>query len=59
MSRQILTSGSSPPKDIEEANRKAVEKILTAQPTLVDVKPAIEVLPGMKKKYISSRRPAD
>ncbi len=49
MGRQILTSDSGPPKDIEEANRKAVEKILAAQPTLVDIKPAIEVLPGMTK----------
>ena len=33
---------------IEDANKKAVDKILTSNPVLVDVKPAIEVVPGMK-----------
>ena len=37
---------------IENANKKAVDKILTSNPVLVDVKPAIEVVPGMKKNMI-------
>jgi hypothetical protein len=37
---------------IEDANREAVEKVLRSRPILVDVKPAIEVLPRMKKNSI-------
>ena len=34
---------------IEEANQKALDIITTSQPYWVDVKPAIDVIPGMKK----------
>lgn len=37
---------------IEEANKIAIKKMLSSRPYLVDVKPAIEVLPGMKKNSI-------
>jgi phosphate starvation-inducible protein PhoH len=37
---------------IEEANQKAVEKIIAAQPVLVDIGPALKVLPGMKENMI-------
>jgi hypothetical protein len=32
---------------VDEANRQAVERLMAAQPLLVDVRPAGEVLPGM------------
>jgi len=37
---------------IEDANRQAVERVLRSRPILVDIKPAIEVLSGMKKNSI-------
>lgn len=37
---------------IESANKTAIQKVLSSRPYLVDVKPAIEVLPGMKKRSI-------
>ncbi|HEX9677482.1 DUF1116 domain-containing protein [Nitrososphaera sp.] len=37
---------------IESANKVAIQKVLSSRPFLVDVKPAIEVLPGMKKRSI-------
>ncbi|MEW6592892.1 MAG: DUF1116 domain-containing protein [Candidatus Hadarchaeota archaeon] len=39
-------------QDVEEANKKAVEKILTAKPVLVGIKQAKEVIPGMSDKTI-------
>lgn len=39
-------------KKIEDANKLALEKVLNSQPFLVDVKRAIDVLPGMKKNSI-------
>lgn len=38
--------------DINAANQKAVEKVLNAQPVLVDIGIAGEVIPGMTKKTI-------
>jgi hypothetical protein len=37
---------------IESANKEGIHRILTAKPFLVGVKPAIEVLPGMKRRSI-------
>jgi hypothetical protein len=37
---------------IEAANKTAIQKVLSSRPYLVDVEPAIEVLPGMKKRSI-------
>jgi len=37
---------------IESANATAVQRVLASKPHLVDVKPAIEVLPGMTKRSI-------
>jgi hypothetical protein len=37
---------------IESANKAAVQKVLGSKPYLVDVRPAIEVLPEMKKRSI-------
>lgn len=42
---------------IENANKEAIDKILTSRPILVDVKPAIEVVPGMKKNMIMHAGP--
>jgi hypothetical protein len=39
-------------KKIEDANKLALEKVLNSQPFLVDIKRAIDVLPGMKKNSI-------
>jgi Protein of unknown function (DUF1116) len=37
---------------VEEANKIATEKILKSRPLLIDIKPAIEVMPNMKKNSI-------
>ena len=37
---------------IEDANEKALEIIISARPRWVDVRPAIEVIPGMKENLI-------
>ena len=37
---------------VEEANKKAFEKITGAQPVLVDIRQAKDVIPGMKKNLI-------
>src|SRR5579885_3705191 len=37
---------------IEAANERAVRRMLDARPTLVDVRPAIEVVPGMSHQTI-------
>ena len=39
-------------KKIEDANNLAIERVLNSQPFLVDIKRAIDVLPGMKKNSI-------
>ncbi|MFN4133961.1 MAG: DUF1116 domain-containing protein, partial [Candidatus Hadarchaeales archaeon] len=38
--------------EVDEANRKAMEKILAARPTLVGVATAKDVIPGMKENVI-------
>jgi len=37
---------------IDEANQKAAERIVSAQPVLIDVKSALEAIPGMTKTTI-------
>src|SRR5512133_4095630 len=37
---------------IEEANKIAVKKMIDAEPVLVDIAPAIEVIPGLKDKMV-------
>ena len=44
--------GNEIKEKIEDANKKAIDKVLTSNPILVDVKPAIDVVPGMKKNMI-------
>lgn len=39
-------------KLIGEANQKAVSKIISSRPRLVDIKPAIEAIPGMNKNLV-------
>jgi len=41
----------------EEANQQAIEKIQSAQPVLVDIKPAGKVIPRMKKNTILQAGP--
>lgn len=43
---------------IEAANQQALDKLLTARPVLVDVRPALEVLPGMAPNLILHSAPA-
>jgi len=43
--------------ELEEANRKAVEKILSAECILVDIKPAIKAIPGFKNNLITHAGP--
>jgi hypothetical protein len=38
--------------EIDAANRAALERLLAAQPVLVDVRPAVEVLPGMTRDTV-------
>jgi len=39
-------------QEIDSANNEAVQKINSAEPVLIDIKPAIEVIPGMTKNTI-------
>jgi hypothetical protein len=47
---RLLTKLDRP--EIDAANEKAVAKILAARPMLVDIKPARDVIPGMKDNVI-------
>ena len=49
--------GNGIKEKIQDANKKVIDKILTSNPILVDVKPAIEVVPGMKKNMIMHAGP--
>jgi hypothetical protein len=42
---------------IEEANKKAVERIISAEAVLVDLKPAIKAIPGYKRDLITHAGP--
>ncbi len=42
---------------IEQANQKALDRFLTGRPTLVDVRPALEVVPGMTKNMVLHSAP--
>ncbi len=39
-------------QEIDSANGEAIQKINAAEPVLIDIKPAIEVIPGMTKNTI-------
>jgi hypothetical protein len=43
--------------EIDEANMKAVERIIAAEAVLVDLKPAIEAIPGYKNDLITHAGP--
>ena len=49
--------GNGIKEKIEDANKKAIDKVLASNPILVDVKPAIDVVPGMKKNMIMHAGP--
>jgi len=49
--RELTTS------EIDEANKKAVERILSAECTLVDISPAIKAIPGFKSNLITHAGP--
>jgi hypothetical protein len=38
--------------DVDAANRTAIERLLAAHPVLVDVRPALEVIPSMRRDLI-------
>ena len=42
---------------IDEANKKAVERIIAAEATLVDLKPAIKAIPGYRRDLITHAGP--
>ena len=42
---------------IEEANGKTLDILLTGQPTLIDVRPALEVVPGMTENMVLHSAP--
>jgi hypothetical protein len=48
----MAAAGEDIKAKIESANKEGIHRILTAKPFLVGVKPAIEVLPGMKRRSI-------
>ena len=52
-----LSGNGNLSRKISEANQKAVDSILTADPRWIDMKPAIEVIPGMKKDLILKSGP--
>jgi hypothetical protein len=39
-------------EEVDAANRAALERLLAAEPVLVDVRPAIEVVPGMTRERV-------
>ncbi len=51
---RVLNTLSQPSirKEIDAANRKAVDLIVNAQPVLIDIRPARDVIPGMEKNLI-------
>ncbi len=51
-SRERSAATASAPSLQERANAEAVERICAAEPVLVDVRPAIEVVPGMTPETI-------
>ncbi len=42
---------------IEEANQQAVRRMIEGEPVLVDIAPAIEVIPGMRDKMVTHSGP--
>lgn len=42
---------------IEEANQQAVKRMIDGDPVLVDIAPAIEVIPGMREKMVTHSGP--
>lgn len=48
---------SSLGSEIDDANKKAVERIIAAEPWLVDLKPAIKAIPGYKSDLITHAGP--
>ena len=47
-----LEVGSAAGDRVEDANREAVERLLRGDPVLVDVRPAAEVVPGMRERLV-------
>jgi hypothetical protein len=45
------------PFDTEAANAVAVERLFTAEPVLVDVRPAIDAIPGMRRNLVLTSGP--
>ena len=43
--------------DIDRANREAFDRLCNSNPILVDVRPAIEVVPGMTKESVLTSGP--
>ena len=48
---------SSLGSDIDEANKKAAERVVAAEAWLVDLKPAIKAIPGYKSDLITHAGP--
>jgi len=47
-----VASTTPPPTETENANRQAVQRLIDADPILIDVAPALEVVPGMTPDMI-------
>jgi uncharacterized protein DUF1116 len=47
-----VSSTIQQPSDLDTANREAVQRLIDAQPVLIDVAPAIDVVPGMTPDVI-------
>jgi hypothetical protein len=50
-------SGVSPTGETRDANRQAGERLCASDPRLLDVRPAIEVVPGMRRETILTSGP--
>lgn len=48
---------TSPPRSITTANDTAIERLSTADPILIDVAPAMEAIPGMRRDLILTSGP--
>ena len=52
MDRVVVMEALDIKAKVESANKEAIQRVLSTKPYLVDVKPAMEALPGMNKRSI-------
>lgn len=50
-------TATSPPRIVATANDAAVERLSTSDPVLIDVKPALDAIPGMRRHLVLTSGP--